>query len=109
MVSTLNRETEHDMVWHPFTQAKIDLPPITIKKASGTSLYDTNGKSYIDAISSWWVNLHGHAHPHITNALKAQLESLHQVIFAGCTHAPAKHLCERLSPLVPIEKPHFFF
>lgn len=96
-------------VWHPFTQSKIDPSPIKVSKASGSLIYDTNGKSYIDAVSSWWVNIHGHAHPHITNAIKKQLDKMHQVIFAGCTHEPAELLTKRLSNIIPIEKPHFFF
>jgi len=96
-------------VWHPFTQSKIDPSPIKVSKASGSLIYDTNGKSYIDAVSSWWVNIHGHAHPHITNAIKEQLDKMHQVIFAGCTHEPAELLTKRLSNIIPIEKPHFFF
>ncbi len=99
----------HSYIWHPFTQAKTDLAPIPVKRASGSLIYDIYGNTYIDAVSSWWVNLHGHAHPHISAAIKAQLDELHQVIFAGCTHEPAQTLCTRLAALLPIEKPHFFF
>jgi len=97
------------LVWHPFTPIKGSARSIEVAHASGSYIYDTEGKSYLDAISSWWVNLHGHAHPHITARLKEQLDKFHQVIFAGCTHRPAIELCERLSSLVPIESPHFFF
>lgn len=103
------QENRSGLVWHPFTQSKTDPLPIPVKYAHGSLIFDNNGKSYVDAVSSWWVNLHGHAHPHISSALKKQLDSFHQVIFAGCTHLPAEELCKRLAPLIPVEKPHFFF
>lgn len=95
----LQRDNQH--IWHPFTPQKNMLPVIPIVKANGTLLYDEDGKSYIDAISSWWVTLHGHAHPYIAEKLYRQALTLEQVIFAGFTHAPAVELAERLLPLLP--------
>ena len=88
-------------VWHPCTQMKQHerLPIIPISHGQGVWLYDFEGKRYLDAISSWWVNLFGHANPRINAALRAQLEQLEHVILAGFTHAPVIELSERLSQL----------
>ncbi len=75
--------------------------PVAIVKGEGTLLFDENGNNYIDAISSWWVNLHGHGHPYIAEKLYRQALQLEQVIFAGFTHQPAVELAERLLPLLP--------
>jgi adenosylmethionine-8-amino-7-oxononanoate aminotransferase len=85
-------------VWHPCTQMKDHewLPMIPIRSGSGAWLEDFAGRRYLDAISSWWVNLFGHANPRINAAVREQLERLEHVIFAGCTHAPAIELAERL-------------
>lgn len=90
-------------MWHPYTQMK-ELekePPVFIKKAKGLRLYDEKGKSYIDAISSWWCNLHGHNHPEIISAIKKQVEDLDHVLFAGFTHSPAVELAEKLVEISP--------
>ena len=68
------------------------MPMIPIRRATGVWLEDYDGKRYIDAISSWWVNLHGHGHPRINAALRAQLEQLEHVMLAGFTHEPAVQL-----------------
>ncbi|MBC8045274.1 MAG: aminotransferase class III-fold pyridoxal phosphate-dependent enzyme, partial [Fimbriimonadaceae bacterium] len=70
--------------------------PIHIVRGEGALLFDVNGKSYIDAISSWWTNLHGHAHPYIAQKLFEQAQQLEHVIFAGFTHTPAQQLAQRL-------------
>ena len=75
--------------------------PIPIVKGDGVYLIDEHGNKYIDAISSWWVNLHGHAHPYIAEKIYEQAKTLEQVIFAGFTHEPAVQLAERLLPLLP--------
>lgn len=75
--------------------------PIAITKANGTILYDEQGNTYIDAISSWWVTLHGHAHPYIAQKIYEQALQLEQVIFAGFTHGPAVDLAEKLLDIVP--------
>ena len=94
-------ERDRKYVWHPFTQQKNMVDPIPIVKGKGSLLFDENGKSYIDAISSWWVNLHGHAHPYIAEKLYRQALQLEQVIFAGFTHEPAVDLAERLLQILP--------
>ncbi len=76
-------------------------PPIPIVKGSGSLLFAEDGSAYIDAVSSWWVNLHGHAHPYIAEKIYQQALQLEQVIFAGFTHEPAVALAERLLPLLP--------
>jgi adenosylmethionine---8-amino-7-oxononanoate aminotransferase len=88
-------------VWHPCTQMKLHeaQPPIAIASASGPWLYDVDGKRYLDGISSWWVNLFGHGHPHIKAALADQLGRLDHVMLAGFTHAPVVELSERLAAL----------
>lgn len=88
-------------IWHPFTQQQTARPPIPITKAKGVYLYAEDGSHYLDAISSWWVNLHGHAHPYIAQKIKSQLEVLEQVIFADFTHAPAVELAVRLLSILP--------
>jgi len=90
-------------VWHPCTQMKDheDYPPIPIRSASGVWLEDFNGKRYLDAVSSWWVNLFGHANPRINAAVRTQLERLEHVILAGFTHEPVIALSEKLSALAP--------
>jgi adenosylmethionine---8-amino-7-oxononanoate aminotransferase len=96
-------------IWHPFTQAEIEPPPIPLVKSEGIWLYGADGKKYIDAISSWWVNLHGHSHPYIAKKIKEQLDQLNQVIFAGFTHLPAVHLAERLLALLPGNMRRIFY
>ncbi len=88
-------------VWHPFTQALKARSPIPILKGQGAYLYSESGDAYLDAISSWWVNLHGHAHPHIAKAIAAQAQELEHVLFAGFTHPQAIVLAERLISILP--------
>ena len=91
------------VLWHPCTQMKDHewLPMVPIRRGEGVWLEDFEGKRYLDAISSWWVNLFGHANPRINAALRDQLEKLEHVILAGFTHEPALHLAERLVALTP--------
>jgi adenosylmethionine---8-amino-7-oxononanoate aminotransferase len=88
-------------VWHPFTQMQTARPPVPIVRAKGIYLYSEEGSKYLDAISSWWVNLHGHAHPYIVQRIKSQAELLEHVIFADFTHAPAVELASRLLSILP--------
>ncbi len=90
-------------VWHPCTQMKDheQLPPIPVRRGEGAWLEDYEGKRYLDAISSWWVNLFGHANPRINAAVRAQLEQLEQVILAGFTHEPVIALSEELCAIAP--------
>lgn len=94
-------ERDSKVIWHPFTPQKNRPEPIAITKGEGIYLYDDQGNKYIDAISSWWVTLHGHAHPYIAEKIYQQALQLEQVIFAGFTHEPAVQLAERLLPLLP--------
>ncbi|WP_454902836.1 adenosylmethionine--8-amino-7-oxononanoate transaminase [Variovorax gossypii] len=98
-------------VWHPCTQSiRLEAaPPLPIARGEGVWLFDHEGKRYMDATSSWWVNLFGHAHPAINAALKAQLDTLPHVMLAGCTHAPAVELAERLSALTGHALGHCFY
>jgi adenosylmethionine-8-amino-7-oxononanoate aminotransferase len=84
-------------------------PPIAILKGEGAYLYDENGQQYFDAISSWWVNIHGHAHPHIAQAVAAQVKELEQVIFAGFTHPKAVILAEELLKVLPNNQQRIFY
>lgn len=88
-------------VWHPCTQMKHleTLPLVPIARGEGVWLYDYDGRRYLDAISSWWVNLFGHANPHINAALRDQLEQIEHVMLAGFTHAPVVELSEKLAAL----------
>lgn len=88
-------------VWHPCTQMKRHeaLPPVAIARAEGPWLYGTDGTRYLDAVSSWWVNLFGHSHPAMRAALTDQMATLDHVMLAGFTHAPVVELSERLSAL----------
>jgi len=94
-------ERDKEVIWHPYTQHKNMLPPIPVARAEGALLYDENGNSYIDAISSWWVNIHGHAHPYIAEKIYEQAKKLEHVIFTGFTHEPAVSLAERLLQILP--------
>ena len=91
------------VLWHPCTQMKDHeyLPMIPIKKGEGVYLEDFDGNRYIDAISSWWVNLFGHANPYINQAIRNQIDQLEHVILAGFTHEPVVSLSERLVKLTP--------
>lgn len=96
-------------IWHPFTQMQTAFAPIPIAKAKGIYLYAEDGKTYLDGISSWWVNLHGHTHPYIIEKIKSQLELLEQVIFADFTHTPALTLASRLLKLLPGQMSKIFY
>ena len=88
-------------VWHPCTQMKSHetLPLVPISRGEGVWLYDFEGRRYLDAVSSWWVNLFGHHNPRINEALRDQLDKLEHVLLAGFTHEPVVQLSERLSAL----------
>lgn len=88
-------------VWHPCTQMKQheSFPLVAIKRGEGVWLWDEDGKKYLDAVSSWWVNLFGHNNPRIKDAIKQQLDTLEHVMLAGFTHEPVVELSERLGKL----------
>jgi adenosylmethionine---8-amino-7-oxononanoate aminotransferase len=94
-------ERDNRVIWHPYTPQKYMPEPIPIVKGEGVVLTDANGHSYIDAISSWWVTIHGHGHPYIAQKIYEQAGTLEQVIFAGFTHEPAVRLAERLLEILP--------
>lgn len=96
-------------IWHPFTQHKISQTSFTITRGEGAYLFDENGKRYLDLISSWWVNLHGHSHPEIARAIYNQSTTLEHVIFSGFTHEPAVTLAEELLKLLPNEFSKVFY
>ncbi|GBE11632.1 adenosylmethionine-8-amino-7-oxononanoate aminotransferase [bacterium BMS3Bbin12] len=91
------------VLWHPCTQMKDHetLPPIPVRRAAGAYLEDLDGNRYLDAVSSWWVNLFGHCNPHINAALREQLDTLEHVLLAGFTHRPVVELSERLVRIAP--------
>ncbi len=98
-------------IWHPCTQMKDHefLPMIPIKEGKGVYLYDFDGNGYIDAISSWWVNLFGHSNRYINQKIKEQLEKLEHVILAGFTHEPAVSLAKKLVEITPQNLDKVFF
>jgi adenosylmethionine-8-amino-7-oxononanoate aminotransferase len=96
-------------VWHPCVQAKTAPPPFTIKTAKGIELIAENGRVFWDLISSWWVNLHGHAHPKIANAIAKQAQQLEHVVFTDFTHEPAVELCKELTSYLPLDLSKIFF
>lgn len=98
-------------VWHPCTQMQHHetVPLIPVKRGKGAWLYDHEGRRYLDAISSWWVNLFGHANPRINAALKDQLDTLEHAMLAGFTHEPVIELSEKLSALTGGALGHSFY
>ena len=96
-------------IWHPFTQHGLGEPIPTVARAEGAVLHTSNGQQIIDAISSWWVTTHGHAHPRIAAAIAEQAAVLDQIIFAGWTHGPAEELAKGLRALMPESLTRVFF
>jgi len=94
--STTLSDRDHEAIWHPFTQHGLGRPLLPIKEAEGAVLRDETGREYLDVISSWWVNLHGHGRPELAHAVSDQVLRLDHVQFAGATHGPAVLLAERL-------------
>ncbi len=88
-------------LWHPYTQMKTAPPPVPIVRGEGIYLYTPDGRRILDGISSWWVNIHGHSHPYLNEALARQAAQLEHVMFAGFTHRPATVLAERLIEVLP--------
>ncbi len=103
-------DRDKKLIWHPFTRQQIEISDIiAISRAKNSYIFDENGKKYLDLISSWWVNLHGHANPRIAKAIYNQARSLEHIIFAGFTHEPAVKLCENLKTILPQNYTKFFF
>ncbi len=103
------QERDKNVVWHPFTQLKTAPLPIAIVKGEGAYFYDDKGKRYIDGIASWWVNVHGHAHPYLAKKVSEQLSKLEHAIFSGFTHEPAVELAERLLKRLPKNQSKIFY
>ncbi|WP_085317935.1 adenosylmethionine--8-amino-7-oxononanoate transaminase [Derxia lacustris] len=95
--------------WHPFTQAQTAPAPLPIVRGEGSWLIAADGRRYLDAVSSWWVNLHGHAHPAIARALAEQALTLEHTMFAGIAHEPAARLAAELAARAPAPLKHVFF
>jgi adenosylmethionine-8-amino-7-oxononanoate aminotransferase len=109
MESTNWLEKDKKHVWHPFTQALTADDNLVIERAESCTLFASDGKQYIDANSSWWVNVHGHCHPHIQEAIVNQLSVLDHTIFAGATHPQAIKLSERICQILPATFKKVFF
>ncbi len=107
-MSSSLQQRDRDIIWHPYTQMKDALPFVPMVKGRGSYLFDEDGNQYLDAVSSWWTNIHGHAHPHIAEAIYAQAKQLEQVIFAGFTHEPAVKLAEMLLQRIPFHSKVFY-
>lgn len=102
-------DKDKQFVWHPFTHQKTAQPAVLIKSASGLYFIDENGNKIMDAISSWWVNLHGHAHPYISKKVSEQVNTLEHAIFSDFTHQPAIELAERLLKHLPTNQSKIFY
>lgn len=94
-------ERDSRVLWHPYTQAKIAPAPLPVVRGKGVWLELADGRRILDGISSWWVNIHGHSHDYLNEALAKQAAELEQVIFAGFTHQPAVELAEKLIEILP--------
>jgi len=96
-------------LWHPFTQEGVDPPPLSIRGGKGVYIETHDGRQILDAISSWWVNIHGHSHPAIAQAVAEQAARLEHVLFAGFSHEPAEELAVGLGKVIPAPLRHVFF
>jgi adenosylmethionine-8-amino-7-oxononanoate aminotransferase len=96
-------------VWHPFTQAGTAPPPMLAQSGKGASIFTADGREVLDLVSSWWVNLHGHGHPVIAQAIAEQALRLEQVIFADFCHAPAARLAAGVTALLPGDLDRVFY
>lgn len=103
------KERDRKHLWHPLTQHKLHPEHHPIVRAQGVWLYDEDGKSYIDGISSWYTCMYGHSNPKITSRVKEQLDVLDQIVFSGFTHPPAIELSEKLMKVLPGNMAKIFF
>ncbi len=99
----------HKNIWYPFTIIQDAPEPIKVERGEGLWLELEDGRRIMDCISSWWVNMHGHAHPKIADAIHAQAQKLEQVIFANFTHDPAEKVAEQLTDRLPGDLNRVFF
>src|SRR5487761_131467 len=107
--SAVNSSMKSLQIWHPYTHPTLDPAPIAIERAEGVYLYTADGRRLLDAISSWWVTLHGHAHPRIAAAIATQAQRLEQVNYAGFTHGTTDSHATRLHEVTPPSLTHLFF
>jgi len=107
--TSVKRALDALQIWHPFTRAGVDPAPLRIVRGDGAWLFTEDGRRILDGISSWWVNLHGHAHPRIAEAVAAQAKKLEHVLLAGFVHEPAERLAEELCRVAPAPLEHVFF
>jgi len=103
------QQKDLDNIWHPFTQQWNQKPNIVIEKAQGVWLHTNDGKKILDAVSSWWVNLFGHANPTVAKTIGEQAQQLEHVIFAGFTHPKAIEMTEKLLSILPSNQDKVFF
>ncbi len=103
------QQKDKQFVWHPFTHLKYAEAPVHIVRGEGAFFYDCDGNKLLDAISSWWVNLHGHCHPYISQKVSEQLHALEHAIFSSFTHEPAVKLAERLIGHLPENQSKIFY
>jgi adenosylmethionine-8-amino-7-oxononanoate aminotransferase len=102
-------DRDRSCLWHPYTQMKVAPDPIAVVRGEGVWLYTEDGRRLLDGTSSWWVNIHGHSHPKLNDALTTQARTLEHVMFAGVTHEPAVELAERLTSILPAGLRRIFY
>ncbi|MBB3700926.1 adenosylmethionine--8-amino-7-oxononanoate transaminase [Flammeovirga yaeyamensis] len=102
-------EKDKEFIWHPFTAQTLTPPPLPVTSAKGSLLTLEDGREIIDAIASWWVNIHGHGNEELAEVIKQQVLDLDHIIFAGFAHQPSVALAEKLQPLLPGNLHRFFF
>jgi adenosylmethionine-8-amino-7-oxononanoate aminotransferase len=102
-------ERDRKVLWHPYTQMRTAPPPLPVVRGEGVYLYTEDGRKILDGISSWWVNIHGHSHPKLNEALARQSREIEHVLFAGCTHRPAVELAEALIAIAPAGLTRVFY
>jgi adenosylmethionine---8-amino-7-oxononanoate aminotransferase len=100
---------DREVIWHPFTPLEGVQEPLLVESAKGVYLHTQDGRKIIDAVSSWWVNTHGHANEYIAEAISKQARELEHVIFAGFTHKPAIELAENLLSILPENQKKVFY
>ncbi len=107
MIDIVEKDLEH--IWHPYTQMQTAGKPVPVVSGDGAYLYTAKGEKLIDAVSSWWVTIHGHSHPYIAEQVFNQLKTLEQVIFAGFTHPKAVELAVKLLTILPANQQKLFY
>lgn len=103
------KQKDKNFLWHPLTQHKQGKDSLIIEKAQGCLLYDEDGNTYVDGISSWYISVYGHCNPYILKRVEAQMRQLDQVVFSGLSHKPAIELGEKLMSILPEDQEKIFF